>query len=73
MDHNGADWQPTDIRGVEVRSDGTAFVAIRLHGWEALLPLSLFQGVVPPAAPASSRHHEAVAGIGTHVLRWPVP
>ncbi|MFJ8887686.1 hypothetical protein ACIRJR_30345 [Streptomyces sp. NPDC102402] len=65
MDRNGADWQPTDIRGLEVRSDGRAFVAIRVHGWEALLPLSLLRGTVTPAAPTSSLHDEAAAGIGT--------
>lgn len=69
MDLNGADWQPTDIHGLEVRSDGRAFIAIRVHRWEALLPLSLLQGTVSPAVPASSLHDEAAAGIGTQVGR----
>lgn len=54
MDDNSAGWQPTDIVGLEVRSQGAVPVAIRLHGWEAILPISLIQSTaLAPEAPAS--------------------
>ncbi|MFJ8074128.1 hypothetical protein ACIQ7Q_09355 [Streptomyces sp. NPDC096176] len=36
-------WSSTQIPGLEVRKDGAGLVAMRLWGWEGVLPLSLIR------------------------------
>ncbi|MGW6684219.1 hypothetical protein ACWGBO_30675 [[Kitasatospora] papulosa] len=60
MGDNCDDWQPTGIRGLEVRSDGTALVAMRLHGWHALMSISLVQVVVSSGQPSRAEYEAAV-------------
>ncbi|ALC18996.1 hypothetical protein ACH46N_05340 [Streptomyces pristinaespiralis] len=43
MDNGEATWRSTDTLGLEVRTDGTGTVAIRILGWEGVLPLSVIR------------------------------
>ncbi|MGW6144775.1 hypothetical protein [Streptomyces sp. NPDC055140] len=45
-------WESTHIHGLEVRRTATGAVAMRLLGWEEVLPLSLIRFTVPAATAA---------------------
>ncbi|MDX2621044.1 hypothetical protein ACH4NC_18090 [Streptomyces sp. NPDC017201] len=61
MGDNCDGWQPTGIRGLEVRSDGTTLVAMRLHGWHALMSISLVQVVVSSGQPSRAEQEAAAS------------
>ncbi|MEV4680009.1 hypothetical protein [Streptomyces kurssanovii] len=43
MDNGEATWSSTDTLGLEIRTDATGTVAMRLLGWEGVLPLSVIR------------------------------
>lgn len=43
MGEHTESWHSTQIPGLEVRKDGAGLVAMRLWGWEGVLPLSLIR------------------------------
>jgi hypothetical protein len=43
MDNREATWNSTDTLGLEIRTDSTGTVAMRILGWEGVLPLSVIR------------------------------
>ncbi|MDQ0846968.1 MULTISPECIES: hypothetical protein [unclassified Streptomyces] len=43
MDNREATWNSTDTLGLEIRTDATGTVAMRILGWEGVLPLSVIR------------------------------
>ncbi|MFC9269120.1 hypothetical protein ACFTXJ_15290 [Streptomyces zhihengii] len=44
-------WQDTQIAGLQVRRDGTGPVAMRLLGWEHVLPIAVVRMACLPPQP----------------------
>lgn len=47
-------WEPTQIDGLEVLKGNSGTVAIRLWGWEGVLPLSLIRSTTSTAPTADT-------------------
>ncbi|GHB29689.1 hypothetical protein GCM10010392_67390 [Streptomyces clavifer] len=70
MDEESPIWRPTDVHGLEVLSEGTVSVSMRLYGWEAVLPMSLIRSIGLPSEPKVSDRRDSA---GVAVAAWLMP